>query len=89
MLNITHTTYITNYESLKSTGKCPTCNVEVFGTKYCCLKCVKEDKRKVKNRPSKTKLMKMIEETSYSAVGREYGVSDNAVRKWAKSYHLI
>jgi len=41
--------------------------------------------RKVKNRPSKEQLLREIEETNYCAVGRRYGVSDNAVRKWLKS----
>jgi transposase-like protein len=27
-----------------------------------------------------------IEATSYVAVGRKYGVSDNAVRKWVRFY---
>ena len=38
--------------------------------------------KKVKNRPSKEHLLKEIQESSYCAVGRKYGVSDNAVRKW-------
>ncbi len=79
----------TYYSSLKPTGKCPSCNSDVYGTKYCCVDCVSKDRRKVKNRPSKTKLMKMIKESNYCAIGREYGVSDNAVRKWAKVYNLI
>src|SRR5919197_291624 len=29
-------------------------------------------------------LLKEIEETSYLAVGRKYGVSDNAIRKWIR-----
>lgn len=45
--------------------------------------------RKIKNRPSKNELSKMIIETSYSAVGRKYGVSDNTIRKWAKNYGII
>ena len=45
--------------------------------------------RKVKNRPSKEELEKMLKETNYSAVGRVYGVSDNAVRKWAKAYNIL
>ena len=40
--------------------------------------------RKVKNRPSKDQLLQEIEETNYCAVGRKYGVSDNAIRKWLK-----
>jgi transposase-like protein len=30
--------------------------------------------------------MREIEETSYLAVGRKYGVSDNAIRKWVRAY---
>lgn len=49
----------------------------------------RNSKRKVLNRPSPEELKKLLEETNYSAVGRIYGVSDNAVRKWAKSYNII
>ena len=41
--------------------------------------------RKVE-RPPYEKLMAEIEATSYLAVGRRYGVSDNAVRKWVRFY---
>jgi HNH endonuclease len=37
-------------------------------------------------RPSYEQLLAEIEATSYCAVGRKYGVSDNAVRKWVKFY---
>jgi transposase-like protein len=30
--------------------------------------------------------MREIAETNWSAVGRKYGVSDNAVRKWVRWY---
>jgi hypothetical protein len=41
--------------------------------------------RKV-SRPPYEQLLEEIEATSYLAVGRKYGVSDNAVRKWIKWY---
>lgn len=41
--------------------------------------------RKVE-RPPYEKLLEEIEATSYLAVGRKYGVSDNAVRKWVRFY---
>lgn len=41
--------------------------------------------RKVK-RPLYEQLLEEIEATSYLAVGRKYGVSDNAVRKWIRWY---
>ena len=45
----------------------------------------KPSPRKV-DRPPYEQLMREIEETSYLAVGRKYGVSDNAVRKWVRFY---
>lgn len=43
------------------------------------------DLRKVE-RPPYEQLISEIEATSYLAVGRKYGVSDNAVRKWVRFY---
>ncbi len=37
-------------------------------------------------RPPYEQLLAEIEATSYVAVGRKYGVSDNAVRKWVRFY---
>jgi hypothetical protein len=37
-------------------------------------------------RPPYAQLLREIAETSYLAVGRRYGVSDNAVRKWVRQY---
>jgi predicted RNA-binding Zn-ribbon protein involved in translation (DUF1610 family) len=45
--------------------------------------------RKVKNRPSKEELKKMIETNSYCALGRKFSVSDNTIRDWAKQYQLL
>lgn len=39
-----------------------------------------------RKRPPYKQLLAEIEATSYCAVGRKYGVSDNAVRKWVKFY---
>lgn len=43
--------------------------------------------RKVE-RPPYEQLIAEIEATGWSAVGRKYGVSDNAVRKWVRWYEL-
>ena len=50
------------------------------------MKCAKniQSKRKVKDRPSREQLLKEIEDTNYCTVGKKYGVSDNAIRKWIK-----
>lgn len=43
------------------------------------------DSRKAE-RPPYEKLLAEIEADGYCAVGRKYGVSDNAVRKWVRFY---
>jgi len=45
----------------------------------------KKSSRKVE-RPPYEQLLSEIEATSYCAVGRKYGVSDNAIRKWVRFY---
>jgi transposase-like protein len=42
-------------------------------------------RRKVK-RPPHAQLVREIQEFGYVAVGRKYGVSDNAIRKWIRQY---
>jgi hypothetical protein len=49
----------------------------------------KEMRRKVKNRPTKEELQTLIDTTPYVKIGEMYGVSDNAIRKWAKSYGIL
>jgi hypothetical protein len=48
-----------------------------------CSICYSKSQRKVE-RPSKEQLIEEIKESSYLAVGRKYGVSDNAIRKWLR-----
>ena len=37
-------------------------------------------------RPPYEQLLSELAESNYSAVGRRYGVSDNAIRKWVRQY---
>jgi hypothetical protein len=46
----------------------------------------KVGQRKVPERPPYEQLVAEVRETNWSAVGRKYGVSDNAVRKWVRAY---
>ena len=50
-----------------------------------CNKCSKIKQRKVE-RPEYIELITEIKNIGYSATGRKYGVSDNAIRKWVKNY---
>jgi Zn finger protein HypA/HybF involved in hydrogenase expression len=67
----------------KKVYNCISCGVELSGKckTDLCSKCYPKSQRKIE-RPSKEQLLNEIEETSYCAVGRKYGVSDNAIRKW-------
>jgi hypothetical protein len=60
------------------------CGVKKNRKSQNCSKCNGEERRKVE-RPSIEQLKKEVEEFGYSATGRKYGVSDNAVRKWIKN----
>ncbi len=64
-----------------SSGKCPVCNADVYGTIYCSRKCMGLSQRKTV-RPTKKLLKKLLLTTSYRALGRMYGVCDNTIRKW-------
>lgn len=75
-------------------NKCLGCSsLKPLKRKYCSLDCYRKngkrelifDKRKVE-RPTYETLIKEISESSYLAVSRKYGVSDNAIRKWIKTY---
>lgn len=56
--------------------------------KYCGAKCNQIAQRRV-IRPSKKELQNDIKMLSWRSMGRKHGVSDNAVRKWARGYGLI
>lgn len=82
---------------------CPNCNITLAthcrGANYAEIKKEKEvvkkenykreglNRRKVKDRPSLEQLLSEIKEIGYVQVGKKYNVSDNAIRKWIKSYH--
>jgi len=61
------------------------CGKKIHKRSKMCIRCVAlKQKRKVKNRPSKEELLKMIKESSYEFVAIKYNVSSNSIRKWLK-----
>lgn len=56
--------------------------------KVCSLECKYLLSRKV-DRPNKETLELDIKTLSWVAIGKKYGVSDNAIRKWAHTYGLL
>lgn len=69
----------------KQINTCLDCECKIDNDNLRCFQCNKKNMRLVE-RPPYEQLMKEIEETSYVAVGKKYGVSDNAIRKWVKTY---
>lgn len=74
---------------------CPNCHTQTdtFGTRN--LKVEKEtiDKKKIchimrrkTERPPYEQLIEEIKQLGYCAVGRKYGVTDNAIKKWVRNY---
>lgn len=64
------------------------CGNEVVKKGNKCNFCATRDSRVVKERPSPQELKKELQESSFVGVGKKYGVSDNAIRKWCKSYGM-
>lgn len=64
---------------------CLLCNAPIYkkGRKHCSYACSSLAARRVV-RPSKEELLKEIAESNFLQIGKKYGVSDNAIRKWLK-----
>jgi hypothetical protein len=88
-----------NRDRIPDSRNCGECGAD-FGPKYaqqrfCSIRCAKRNHgrligpkphlRRVE-RPPYEQLIRELAETNYSAVGRKYGVSDNAIRKWVRAY---
>lgn len=70
---------------------CAVCDITLQGKQKntCCEAHAKIIAMSKSKKPEKSELEKDLNELNWSAIGRKYGVSDNAVKKWAKSYNLI
>lgn len=84
---------ISGFRRKREKKKCLSCGSEFEkknkGQTYCSNQCRGKDRRKVRDRPDAEGLKILIDNMSWEAVGREYGVSGNTIRKWAKQYGLL
>jgi hypothetical protein len=53
-----------------------------------CKNIKQENEKRSFDLPSKEVLLEMLKVTNFSQVGKKFGVSDNAVRKWCKNYNM-
>lgn len=74
--------------------KCKCCKnyfVRKDNIKFCCRECYIEYQKKhlcSQKKPNKDVLLELITNKSFVEIGKQYGVSGNAIRKWCKSYNL-
>lgn len=66
---------------------CKQCGKEISSNADYCNTCMGL-KRRISERPIPTVLAKEIIEMGFCAVGRKYGVTDNAIRKWCTAYGI-
>ena len=67
---------------------CKQCGKKTNNDTYCSYECSHISNRKV-DRPSKEELSILIENNTYDNIGKMFGVSGNAVKKWIKKYELV
>lgn len=73
---------------LKGCIRCKVCEEPINeGMVYCSVDCNNLDKES-KIKPAREVLEKLINQHPMTKIGEMFGVSDNAVRKWCKSYSL-
>lgn len=54
-----------------------------------CIECYRKKISLTSKKPTKEKLKEhLIKKETFVSIGKQYGVTDNAVRKWCRSYHL-
>lgn len=73
----------------KERNNCIDCGKEITKNSNRCNSCAGKKRQKVK-RLTKEELKELLDKhNNWSYIGRMFGVSDNAVRKWARNYGLI
>lgn len=72
----------------KPVKKCLICGTKIAPARtFCSLDCSALGQQRI-SRPSREELKKEIRENSFLALGRKYGVSGNAIKKWCKAENL-
>ena len=79
-----------SHHRVAETFYCQDCGIEIsYDCKYC-VKCFSLRSRKIADRPSKDELFQMLVDNdgNFTAIGNQYSVKDNTIRKWCKSYGI-
>lgn len=71
----------------EKTNKCVLCGELINDNSTYCVKCGHKKLQRCE-RPSREELKNLIRTKSFCEIGRIFGVTDNAIRKWCDSYSL-
>jgi len=89
------TEYVKRVNSGKSKAEeqykfCLICKKTLQGKqkKFCSMRCTGYSQRKI-SRPAREILQSDLSKLSIVLLGKKYGVSDDAIRRWAKAYNLL
>lgn len=67
--------------------KCEVCGKPIHRNAKKCIECSHKDLYRTEH-PTREQLKDEIRTTPFTQLGKKYGVTDNAVRKWCKAYNL-
>lgn len=76
------------FNSVTKTYNCQQCGVQTKKTQSGLCRACLNKKMTTPNKPSKEVLQQQIKQYSMLSLGRKYGVSDGAIRKWCKQYGI-
>lgn len=76
-----------NYVTQSNHTYCTNCGTEISTGSSLCVSCRNITQRTV-DRPQRDELKRLLRSYSFLAIGKMFGVTDNAVRKWCDSENL-
>lgn len=75
------------YKEKRESKLCPNCGKPISKNSQTCLECA-HLKQRVSERPSREELKNLIRTQGFTVIAKNYGVTDNAIRKWCDAYGL-
>lgn len=74
-------------EETKQRKLCKMCGSPISSGAEYCVQCAHINSR-VSERPNREQLKELIRQLPFTQIGKKFGVTDNAIRKWCKSMNL-